>query len=323
MLARLAEPFHLGEDSAYITTSVGITFYPDDATAIDDLLKHADQAMYAAKGQGRNCYHYFTPSLQEQAAERMKIATNLRKALAEQQFRLCYQPIVDLKSGQIDKGEALLRWQHPQLGLVSPAIFIPIAEDTGMINEIGDWVFRQAANQSAHWCKRFRKDFQISINTSPVQYRSGGIDLFPWLNQLQELNLNGKNITVEITEGLLLDATPQVSDLLLGFRDAGIQVSVDDFGTGYSSLAYLKRLHIDYLKIDKQFVRNLAAGSDDLVLCEAIIAMAHRLGLKVVAEGIETEQQRDLLKAAGCDYGQGYLFSRPVSVEEFERLLAA
>jgi diguanylate cyclase (GGDEF)-like protein/PAS domain S-box-containing protein len=323
ILRKLADPFPLGDEVAYISASIGITLYPDDATGIEDLLKNADQAMYAAKNQGRNRFSYFTKSMQEAAQTRMRLAGDLRGALAANQFRLVYQPIVELATGAIHKAEALIRWQHPTRGLVSPAEFIPVAEDTGLIIDIGDWVFREAARQAAIWRASHHAQFQISVNTSPVQYRNDGINQDAWLDHLQKLGLPGQSIVVEITEGLLLDAGAAITDQLLKFRDAGIQVSLDDFGTGYSSLSYLKKFDIDYLKIDQSFVRHLEANSDDMVLCEAIIVMAHKLGLKVIAEGVETQEQRALLAAAGCDYGQGYLFCRPVPAEQFEALLQA
>jgi len=285
------------------------------------MLKNADQAMYAAKDKGRNCYQYFTPSMQERATSRALVVRDLRCALPENQFRLCYQPIVELATGKIHKAEALLRWHHATRGLVSPAAFIPAAEDTRLIIDIGDWVFREAVRQCAYWRETTHPGFQITINTSPVQYRHDNFDVEDWISHMRAMGLPGPAISVEITEGLLMDSATKVTDKLLMFRDAGIQVSLDDFGTGYSSLSYPKKFDIDYLKIDRSFVRNLEPNSDDMALCEAIIVMAHKLGLKVIGAGIETEAQRDLLAAAGCDYGQGYLFSRPVSAEGFEKLL--
>jgi EAL domain-containing protein (putative c-di-GMP-specific phosphodiesterase class I) len=247
----------------------------------------------------------------------------LHEALANGQFRLVYQPIVDLATGDIHKAEALIRWQHPTRGLVSPAEFIPVAEATGMIIDIGEWVFQEATRQVAQWRAKQHVEFQVSINKSPVQFQKEGDGHLAWFEHLRELGLPGQSIVVEITEGLLMDADTAITRQLLAFRDAGIQVSLDDFGTGYSSLSYLKKFDIDYLKIDQSFTRNLSPEADDLALCEAIIVMAHKLGIKVIAEGIETEEQCDLLIAAGCDYGQGYLFSKPVPADEFERLLEA
>jgi len=321
ILHRLAEPFQLEDEIAYVSASMGITLYPDDATGVEELLKDADQAMYVAKNAGRNRLSYFTPALEQAAQSRLHLLNDLRGALAASQFRVHYQPIVDLATGRIDKAEALLRWQHPERGLVSPAQFIPLAEETGLIVEIGDWVFREAAQQVKRWRTLYGPMFQISVNKSPTQFRQSGTSHETWLDYLRELGLPGQSVAIEITEGLLLDADSGVTDKLLEFRDAGMQVSIDDFGTGYSSLAYLKKFDIDYLKIDQSFVRDLVTDPNDMALSEAIIVMAHRLGLKVVAEGVETEAQRALLSAAGCDYAQGYLFSRPMPAEELETFL--
>ncbi|HEY0844012.1 MAG TPA: EAL domain-containing protein [Noviherbaspirillum sp.] len=320
ILCTLAEPFQLGPEQVYISASIGITFFPDDGTESDTLLKNADQAMYAAKAQGRNRFSYFTSSMQEAAQARKRLVTDLRRAVAERQFRVHYQPIVELSTGVIRKAEALIRWQHPERGMISPAQFIPVAEDTGIIVELGEWMFREAASRAALWREKFHPQFQISVNVSPVQFQKAGINQDAWLQCLERMQLPGQSVAVEITEGLLMDARPEITDQLLRFRDNGVQVALDDFGTGYSSLAYLKKFDIDYIKIDQAFVRNLAPGSDDHALCEAMIVMAHRLGMKVIAEGVETEVQRQLLAESGCDFAQGYLFSRPVPAEEFEGL---
>ena len=325
VLSRIAEPFQLGEEIAYVSASVGITMYPTDSMDVDTLIKNADQAMYAAKQQGRNRFCYFTESMQALAQDRMRLANDLRSALKNKQFHILYQPIIDLATGKIQKAEALIRWQHPSKGLISPAEFIPIAEDTGLIVDIGNWVFQEAANQVALWRKSLHPDFQISINKSPVQFYNATSSKenthVNWVHYLEQLGLPGQSITVEITERLLLDTSNTIRSQLLEFRDAGMQVSLDDFGTGYSSMSYLKKFDIDYIKIDQSFVQNLDVQSDDLALCEAIIVMAHKLNLKVVAEGVETQQQLDLLNAAGCDFGQGYFFSRPIPVEEFQKLV--
>lgn len=322
ILQSLVKPFQLGDETAYISASIGITLYPDDATQLEELLKNADQAMYVAKNKGRNRFDYFTPAMQQSAQARLRLVNELRSALAASQFSIYYQPIVDLATGRIDKAEALIRWQHPQRGMVSPAQFIPLAEETGLIIEIGDWVFRESMRQLKLWRTLYHDTFQISVNVSPIQLNNANGNLQKvWFGHLQELGLSGQGMVVEITEGLLLDADAGISSKLLEFRDADIQVAIDDFGTGYSSLSYLQKFDIDYLKIDQSFVRDLVTVSDDMVLSEAIIVMAHKLGLKVIAEGVETETQRTLLTQAGCDYAQGYLFSKPVPADEFEKLL--
>jgi diguanylate cyclase (GGDEF)-like protein/PAS domain S-box-containing protein len=313
--------FQIGDEQVFVSASIGITLYPLDATEIEDLLKNADQALYVAKGEGRNRFSFFTPALQEAAQTRVRLASDLRTALNDGQFRVLYQPIIELGTGVIRKAEALIRWQHPKRGMVSPAAFIPIAESSGLIVDIGDWVFQQAAAQVQKWRKTLHPDFQISVNRSPVQFRHVDTGQAPWGMQMQAMGLPGEALVVEITEGLLLDTSEVVGEQLLAFGDAGIKVSLDDFGTGYSSLAYLQKFDIDYIKIDQSFVRHLIPDSTDLALCKAIIVMAHALGMKVIAEGVETEQQRQLLLEAGCDYGQGYLFARPVSPDELETLV--
>lgn len=324
ILGKFAAPFQLRHEMAYISASIGITLFPLDGAEEGVLLANADQAMYAAKNQGRGRFGYFTKAMQEAMQARMRLMNDLRHAMACGQFMVYYQPIFELATGAIHKAEALLRWRHPVHGLVDPSTFIPIAEETGMIVEIGNWIFREAARLVGHWRGAYYPDFQVSVNKSPVQFHSEGErrNHGAWLDYLQGLGLPGQGIVVEITESLLMDINDTVTEQLLEFRDAGIQVSLDDFGTGYSSLSYLKKLDIDYIKIDRSFTRHVAPHSSHLALCEAIIVMAHKLGIQVVAEGIETPEQRDLLAAAGCDYGQGYLCSQPVPAEAFERLLA-
>ncbi|MFD2273881.1 putative bifunctional diguanylate cyclase/phosphodiesterase [Undibacterium arcticum] len=321
ILTRLLEPFQLDQDSSYVSASIGITLFPNDAGDADSLLKNADQAMYVAKSQGRNRFSHFTNALQQAAQQRLRLITDLRSALANDQFCIHFQPIVELASGHIVKAEALLRWQHPQRGMIGPTEFIALAEETGLVNPIGSWVFREAARWAKRWAGLHGRGVQVSVNKSPVQFRAEADDSRALLDYLAELQLPGNSIVIEITEGLLLNAEAGVIERLRKFREAGIQVAIDDFGTGYSSLSYLKKFDIDYLKIDQSFVCNLAPDSDDLALAEAIIVMAHKLGLKVIAEGVETEPQRALLCAAGCDYAQGYLFSQPLPPEQFEALL--
>jgi diguanylate cyclase (GGDEF)-like protein/PAS domain S-box-containing protein len=317
LVEQLSLPFTLQHEQVYVSASIGVTLYPDDAQTLTQLLKNADQAMYAAKNSGRNCYSFFTPSMQANLIARAAMMHDLRSALGKQEFKLVYQPIVELTSGKVYKAEALIRWQHPERGLVSPAVFVPLAEDSGLINDIGDWVFHTAAQQVGMWRQSLHPEFQISINKSPIQFLDVNHQPADWILHLHNTGLPGQAIVVEITEGLLLEASEKTAEHLLVFRDAGVQVAIDDFGTGYSALSYLNKFDIDYLKIDQSFVRNLNAESSDFVLCEAIIVMAHKLGLKVIAEGVETDIQRDLLASINCDFGQGYLFARPMSAEDF------
>ncbi|KFZ39244.1 diguanylate cyclase [Shewanella mangrovi] len=319
ILQQLAEPFQLGDENAYISASIGITLFPDDGASEEILLKHADQAMYAAKEQGRNRFNYFTHSMQQQARYRMKLIQELREAVTGNHFEIYYQPITDLNTQQVVKVEALIRWPHAHRGHIPPAEFIPVAEDTGLIIDIGDWVFYQAVQQVVAWRETYGIDIQISINKSPIQFRDEGARFDAWLNYLTQNSVAGGSICIEITEGLLLEANDNVSTKLLRYRDAGVQVSLDDFGTGYSSLAYLKRFDIDYLKIDRSFTNQLDVDENNVTLCEAIIVMAHKLGIKVIAEGVESQQQADILKGMGCDYAQGYFYSHPLPTEQFEQ----
>ena len=316
LLQKMSQPFQLDDKTVYVSASLGITFFPKDATKAYDLLKHADQAMYDAKNKGRNRSSYFTSSMQNLAKARILIINDLRTALAENQFVLYYQPIVDLSNGQINKVEALIRWFHPLRGMVSPIEFIPIAEEFGLIHEIGNWVFQDAAKQLVKLKDLYGAEFQISINKSPAQFHTIGHSQNNWVEYLKQLGLPKKSLVVEITESLLMNDNSYTVKKLIELHEAGVELSVDDFGTGYSSLSYLKKYDIDYLKIDRSFVTNLQEGSDDSIICEAIIVMAHKLGIKVIAEGVETIEQRDILIDSGCDFGQGYLFSKPLPIEE-------
>lgn len=317
----LSAEFIIQNHHINVSTSIGITQFPKDATTADDLLINADHAMYAGKNNGGNGYCFFNDAMREAMIKRNETLRDLKLAVTENQFELHYQPILNFKTGEITKAEALIRWRHPQQGLISPEIFIQLAEESGQINEIGEWVFKQAAQQVAIWQKKYSPTFQISINTSPLQYRDNGIDIDSWCVYLEQLGLAGQSIIVEITEGLLMESSSAVKEKLWSLRDAGIEVAIDDFGTGYSSLSYLKMFDIDYLKIDQSFVSNLVADSEDVALCEAITVMAHKLGCTVVAEGVEKEGQSQLLQKAGCDFGQGYLFSKPLPADEFVELL--
>ncbi|WP_322044536.1 EAL domain-containing protein [Paraburkholderia sp. J67] len=316
---KLTEPFKLGADEVYISASIGVTVFPDDAIELDALFKNADQAMYAAKNAGRNRFSYFTPDMQQEAETRLRLTSDLRVALARGQLRVLYQPVVDLETGRVHKAEALIRWLHPERGMVNPLDFIPLAEDTGLIIPIGDWVFRQAVQQVQQWREQYDPSFQISVNMSPVQIRLDSAIGVRWHDYLNRAGLQGQSVVIEITEGLLLQAESNIDEKLLDFRLAGMGISIDDFGTGYSSLAYLKRFDIDYLKIDRSFVQNLSVDEDNQVLCEAMVVLAHKLGIQVIAEGVETVEQRDFLKAMGCDFAQGFWYSRPIPPDQFER----
>ncbi|HQT26717.1 MAG TPA: EAL domain-containing protein, partial [Burkholderiales bacterium] len=318
----LSLPFELESDNiAYVSASIGITLYPDDAGNLEELIKHADQAMYSAKAQGRNRFSYFTASLQIEAQEKLMLTNELRQALPRKELEVYYQPIVEMANERIIKAEALLRWNHPKLGMVSPTTFIPLAEESGLILEIGEWVFEEVISSIVRWQKRYDRIIQVSVNNSPIQFEKAARHL--WMDRLEKSGLPAKSINVEITEGLLIKDSSSVKLQLVELRNRGIEVSIDDFGTGFSALSYLKQFDIDYLKIDRSFVSNLTEDSNDRALTEAIIQMAHQLGIKTIAEGVESEAQRDLLVAAGCDLAQGFLYSRPVPIGEFEKLLQA
>ncbi|PXX51223.1 putative bifunctional diguanylate cyclase/phosphodiesterase [Aquitalea magnusonii] len=306
----LGLPFLLGSNQVYVSASIGIALCPDDSTQLETLVSFADQAMYAAKAAGRNGFSFFTPSLQVEAQRRQQVGNSLRHALRDNHFEAYYQPIIALDSGRAVKAEALLRWRHPEQGVLLPGDFIAVAEEIGMIGDIGNLVFQQTLELLEAW-----PGGQVSINISPRQFISG--DCRHWLQEIAARQLPAGCLAVEITEGLLLDERPLVVNTLLGFHQAGVEVSIDDFGTGYSAMSYLKKFNIDYLKIDRSFIAGLARDNTDHAIAEAVIAMAHKLGMRVIAEGVETEAQRQLLLEAGCDYAQGYLFARPMPRQDF------
>ncbi len=319
----LSSVFDMSGERVYVSASIGVSLAPRDGTEIEALFKHADQALYEAKGAGRNRMSLFTPALHEAAQRRARLAAELRSALPLGQFSLVYQPILSLRTPDAPprKAEALLRWTHPQLGEVSPAHFVPLAESGGLIVDIGNWVFREAAAQAKSWRNAGHKNFQISINKSPVQFLSErSLRVQPdWVTHLRGMGLPGDALAVEITEGLLLERDEVVAERLRALRQAGISISLDDFGTGYSSLSYLQHHEIDTVKIDRSFVAGLEDGGKALALCRAIVTMAHELGMQVVAEGVETEGQAMLLRHMGCDWGQGWWFGRGIPAHEFEQ----
>ncbi|HEX5391897.1 MAG TPA: EAL domain-containing protein [Rhodocyclaceae bacterium] len=319
LLQSLAEPYTLSDGPAYLSASIGITLFPSDGGDTETLLLNSARAMNAAKQHGANSFSWYTLELQVAAQVRSDLGRDLRAALTEDQFRVYYQPIIDMASGRIVKAEALIRWQHPERGLVGPMTFIPLAEDLGLIGEMGDWVFRTVARQARHWLDR-GIDLQYSVNKSPRQFGTTD-NLASWLAFLEEIDLPASKLVVEITEGLLLDARSDVIEQLAQLRSAGIQIAIDDFGTGYSALSYLQQFDIDYLKIDRSFVKDLDDNVNDRALADAIVVMAHKLGIKVIAEGVETEFQRDWLQQARCDYVQGYFYARPLPPDEFESLV--
>nr|WP_310182915.1 EAL domain-containing protein [Duganella sp. 3397] len=320
IVTRLQAPFALGAANPAVSASIGISVFPADAVSPEDLVRNADQAMYAAK-QSRRCrYSYFTADLQQAAQARQQVTLDLRAALAHGELELHYQPIVNLRTGGVQRAEALLRWRHPQRGLLAPGDFLPFAESGGLMMEIGDWVFRQAARQARLWQDEIGAGFQVGINQSSAQFRGDAALYAGWLRYAAELGLAPRSLVLEITERVLLDKNTQVADRLRELREMGVQVALDNFGTGYSSLAHLKHFGIDLLKLDHSFIQHLASDSGDLAMCEALILMAHRLGLRVVAEGVETAAQSHLLELAGCDFAQGYIYAQPMAAPEFTAL---
>jgi diguanylate cyclase (GGDEF)-like protein/PAS domain S-box-containing protein len=320
ILEELAKPFSILNKEVGISGSIGITLFPQDASTADDLVKNADQAMYVAKNAGRNRFSFFTTAMRHSAWARLTVIDELRHALPQHQLAVYYQPIIDLFAEGVFKAEALLRWNHPRSGMMLPGEFIGLAEEIGLIGEIGEWVLDEAVTRARRWSALLGAPFQISVNKSPMEFISKA-PMTNWSARLAELGLAWNSISVEITEGVLLTASPSVKEKLSSLQKAGFQLAIDQFGTGYSSMTYLKKFDVDYLKIDQSFVHDMTTNTNSRIITETIIAMAHKLGLKVIAEGVETLEQRDWLKTAQCDYAQGYLFSKPVCSQDFEKLL--
>ncbi|WP_334020782.1 sensor domain-containing phosphodiesterase [Alteromonas sp. S015] len=321
LLGEIVKPYTLEFERVHTSASMGVTLYPDDATDVKELLKNADQAMYGAKAQGKNSYHYFTHDMQKAAIKRISLLNDLRYAVKNNELFLEYQPIVCFNGTKDLKAEALLRWQHPEKGRIAPDDFIPLAEESGLIIEISNWVFEEVTKRIKLWRIKHNKDIQISINTSPSQYFNQESNITEWLSLLLEKGLSARSILLEVTESLLMEADADVSKKLFQFMQAGIEIALDDFGTGFSSISYLKKFPTDYIKIDKSFVNSMTDVSNDKVLCEAIIVMAKKLGIRVVAEGVETQEQFDILSSMGCDYAQGYFIAKPMEISVFEAYL--
>jgi len=320
VIGAVAAPLQLGPDiTAYVSASVGIAVFPDDGVDAAELVRNAEQAVYLAKGAGRGRFQYFTPALQQNARDKLSLTNDLRAALSHKQLQVHYQPIVDTATGRIRKAETLLRWLHPEHGPISPARFIPLAEESGLIHEIGDWVLAEAIASIERWRRVYGLDVELSVNVSPLQFEARSN--LPWLERVVNAGLPPGSITIEITEGVLVSDAEQVRRCLDTLRRAGVKVSIDDFGTGFSSLAYLKQFDVDYLKIDKSFINHLTGDRSDRALTEAIVDLAHRLGLEAIAEGVETAVQRDILAGFGCNYIQGWHFSPAVPRGAFEEFL--
>ncbi|MEW8047556.1 MAG: EAL domain-containing protein, partial [Candidatus Thiodiazotropha sp.] len=315
LLDLFSRPMIIGEHELVVTASIGITLYPNDGEDSDKLIRHADRAMYDAKQQGRNTYRFFTQALTEGALERLMMENHLRHAVTRNELILHYQPIVNLETRQLQGIEALVRWQHPEHGLIAPGLFIELAEEIGIIGEIGQWVLRAACTQLARWDRDGFKVPRISVNLSVQQIdREGLVTMVS--EELDSSGLSPERLELEVTESMLI-RNPELSRTVLSeLRTIGVKFAIDDFGTGYSSLAYLKLLPLDHLKIDQSFVRDIGKDANDEAIVRAIIAMSKSLGLESVAEGVEEAHQARFLQQAGSDLAQGYLYSRPLPADE-------
>ena len=316
LVAQMAKPFQISGLEVTATCSLGIALFPDNGTDFDSLIKHADMAMYQAKDSGRNAFHFFDEAMNANVAEHLHLISAMRSALANGEFRLHYQPQFALKDQRIIGAEALLRWHHPQLGDVPPATFIPLAERSGLIVDIGAWVLHEACRQAKAWQHAGLKDLAMAINVSPAQFRRDGIER-DILSALSAADLSPHCIELELTESLLLTEATQLSELLGRLRAMGLRFSIDDFGTGYSNLGYLRRFNVESLKIDQSFVRRMTSDANDEGIVSAIVQMSHSLKLNAVAEGIEDAKALALLIEMGCDQGQGHHWSPALPPDEF------
>lgn len=320
VLSQLGRPFELNGQEVFVSASVGAVLYPDHGLDTAALVRCADQAMYHSKNAGRNEFRFYSEEMSEREADRLEIGTRLRAALERQEFFLAYQPRVDLETGRISGLEALLRWTHPERGPISPADFVPVLEDTGLIIGVGEWVLRAVARQILQWQEQGLAVPRVAINLSARQFASHELDA-QVRTVLAETGVDPAMLEFELTESMLMHEPAQAVATLEHFRGYGLRLSVDDFGTGYSSLSYLRRFPLDALKVDRAFVRDLATDPDDMAIALAIISLAHSLKLKVVAEGVETTEQLDLLADAGCDEIQGFYFCKPVPPQDIARML--
>ncbi|MFL6696303.1 MAG: putative bifunctional diguanylate cyclase/phosphodiesterase, partial [Vitreoscilla sp.] len=324
LMRTLGEPFTLEGQELHVTASLGVSLFTRDGDSGELLLKYADIALYEAKGEGRNAYRFFSPEMNAQAHGRLRLENDLRRAVERHELELHYQPQLDLATGEVCAVEALVRWRHPVRGLVLPNAFIPMAEETGLVLGIGEWVLNEACRQVAEWQREGAADnvtpLRVAVNISARQLQRAGLDAAV----RRALSLSGLPagcLELEITESSVMLDPLHAQSVLQSLRDLGVLLSIDDFGTGYSSLAYLKRLPLDRLKIDRSFIGGIPADSDDAAIVETIIVMTHKLGLRVIAEGVETLEQRLQLVRQGCDEMQGFLLAHPVPADELPPLL--
>jgi EAL domain-containing protein (putative c-di-GMP-specific phosphodiesterase class I) len=317
----LAAPFAVHGHELHVTASVGIAMFPLDGGDAEALVRNADSALHRAKEQGGNRYQLYAPDMNAIAFKRLVLENSLRRAIEREELRLHYQPLVSLQDGKVVGVEALIRWQHPELGLVSPAEFIPLAEETGLIVQLTHWVLRTACRQMKEWQDAGLELMTVSVNISAERFSA--VDLPAAVSEaLASAGLDGRHLCLELTESVMMEDVEETIATLLELKKLQVKISIDDFGTGYSSLSYLKRLPIDTLKIDQSFVRNTPADADDAAIAMLIISMAHSLDLSVVAEGVETEEQMRLLRSQECDIMQGYLVSKPLPEAEMTELLS-
>jgi EAL domain-containing protein (putative c-di-GMP-specific phosphodiesterase class I) len=321
ILHKVAQPCVIEDMEFSVTASIGIAIFPEDGDDPHILLKNADTAMYRGKRKGRNTFEEFTPDMSDKIVKRVEIETKLRRAIEDENFYLKYQSLVNTRSMRLEGAEALIRWEDEELGHIAPEVFIPFAEESGVIVDIGRWVIdRVCKDVKGLRADQDSKDFYIAINLSGRQFRGKGI-ASQISDTLSKYSLDGDSLELEITERLLMKDVPEVITTLNQFKEMGIKLSIDDFGTGYSSLSYLKRFPFDVLKIDKEFVHDIGVDPDDAALCEAIISMAHSLGLSVIGEGVENREQFEFLRSRGAEIVQGYYVSKPMRYDEFKQFV--
>jgi len=318
VLEALAQPYTLAGKELYVTASVGISLYPRDGKGADELVSNADAAMYQAKDEGRNGYHFYTPELTTAALQRVHLESDLRRALCRGELVVHYQPQVELGSGRLVGAEALVRWRHPEQGLIAPDRFVHLAEDTGLIIEVGEQVLRAACSQATEWIDGGVPIERVAVNVSAQQVQRSDF-VATVRDVLADTGLPARRLELEVTESFIMGQAEAGIRVLHELREMGVRLAVDDFGTGYSSLGYLKRLPIHMLKIDRSFVGDLDGDTEDLAIAKAIIALGRTLGLAVIAEGVEHARQAGVLRAEGCHFGQGFLFGRPVDGTAFAR----
>ena len=319
LLDLVRAPFDVQGNELFVTASVGISVYPQDGADVDTLKRKADAAMYRAKGRGRNSLHCFAPEL-DGLDNRLEMENQLHHALERGEFQLAYQPQYELLSGRLVGMESLLRWRNARLGDVPPADFIPVAEETGLIVPIGEWVLNQACAQSQAWCSQGLPPLRMAVNVSAVQFTRAGF-VRSVAQALEDHDLEPRLLELELTESTVMRDVQESASQLASLRQLGVRISIDDFGTGQSSLSYLRRLEVDALKIDRSFVQEIEDGSAPPSLVQAVVMMAHCLGIQVVAEGVETDRQLDTLRGLGCDQAQGYLLGKPLSAKDAGALL--